>query len=472
MTKTFNMANLSLEADAEVSVRAHNQQHSGAEGVSVVPAISARQSVFPPSAVNGPDPGPGPIPKAPEPPPGARRTRPNMIPGSQRCDHCGQPGTAADMLQGWEWPGRPDGVRLHLRCEAPWKEKMTTQRVHSGAPVVAPTCSPSSDLAPPEVPTAADNILGEAIAAASYNRASDRLKPLTLSELFELEIKQREMILSPILSEKGTAMIYAYRGVGKTHVALGIAYAAASGGTFLKWSAPKPRRVLLIDGEMPAVDLKDRLLGIVAIAEKEAAPDAMRVIAGDLIEHGGIGNLADPTVQAELDKHLDGIDLLILDNLSSLTAVIRDNDQESWTTIQQWLLRLRRRGISVLLVHHAGKGGEQRGTSRREDILDTSISLRRPSDYVSSEGARFEVHFEKARGVTGDAAGPFEAKLTADPGGRPLWIIREIVDVQKAQVEGLLADGLSIRDIAEETGIPKSTVHRIKKAMEAAGNVH
>jgi putative DNA primase/helicase len=196
------------------------------------------------------------------------------------------------------------------------------------------------------------------------------------------------------------------------------------------------------------------------------------VIAGDLIEHGGIGNLADPTVQAELDKHLDGIDLLILDNLSSLTAVIRDNDQESWTTIQQWLLRLRRRGISVLLVHHAGKGGEQRGTSRREDILDTSISLRRPSDYVSSEGARFEVHFEKARGVTGDAAGPFEAKLTADPGGRPLWIIREIVDVQKAQVEGLLADGLSIRDIAEETGIPKSTVHRIKKAMEAAGNVH
>jgi len=194
------------------------------------------------------------------------------------------------------------------------------------------------------------------------------------------------------------------------------------------------------------------------------------VIAGDLVDEGGVGNLADPAVQGKIDKYLDGIELLILDNLSSLTAVIRDNDQESWTTIQQWLLRLRRRGISVLLLHHAGKAGEQRGTSRREDVLDTSISLRRPSDYVSSEGARFEVHIEKGRGITGDAAKPFEARLTADPKGQPIWAISEIADVQKVRVEALLTDGLSVRDVAEETGIPKSTVHRIKKAMETPAN--
>ena len=298
----------------------------------------------------------------------------------------------------------------------------------------------------------------------------ERLKPLTLSELFDLEIKEREMLLSPILPEKGLVMVYAYRGVGKTHVALGIGYAVASGGSFLKWTAPRARRVLLVDGEMPATSLRDRLLSIVAAAKKEAEPDAMRVIAGDLIDEGGVGNLADPAVQGELDKYLDGIELLILDNLSSLTAVIRDNDQESWTTIQQWLLRLRRRGISVLLVHHAGKAGEQRGTSRREDVLDTSISLRRPGDYVSSEGARFEVHIEKGRGITGDAAKPFEARLTADPEGQPIWAISEIADVQKVRVEALLADGLSVRDVAEETGIPKSTVHRIKKAMEMSAN--
>jgi putative DNA primase/helicase len=156
----------------------------------------------------------------------------------------------------------------------------------------------------------------------------------------------------------------------------------------------------------------------------------------------------------------------VLDNLSSLTACIRDNDAESWQPLQEWLLRLRRRGLSVLIVHHAGKGGQQRGTSRREDVLDTSISLRRSSDYSPTEGARFEVHLEKARGVHGDAARPFEAKLEAH-NGRSVWTTRELDDANRARVQALLDDGLTVRDIADETGIPRSTVGRIKKAIDA-----
>jgi putative DNA primase/helicase len=38
----------------------------------------------------------------------------------RRCDHCGQLGTGADPLHSWDWPGRPDGIRLHNRCENPW----------------------------------------------------------------------------------------------------------------------------------------------------------------------------------------------------------------------------------------------------------------------------------------------------------------------------------------------------------------
>ena len=157
----------------------------------------------------------------------------------------------------------------------------------------------------------------------------------------------------------------------------------------------------------------------------------------------------------------------MLDNLSSLTAVIRDNDAESWGPIQEWLLKLRRRGTSVLIVHHAGKGGQQRGTSRREDVLDTSISLRHAADYSPVEGAKFEVHLEKARGVHGDAARPFEAKLETKD-GVATWTTRELEDANRARVEALLDDGLSVRDIADETGISKSAVARIKKAIEAS----
>jgi hypothetical protein len=300
-------------------------------------------------------------------------------------------------------------------------------------------------------------------------RAADRLRPQDLKEFLELSIKPREMLLAPILPEKGLAMLYAARGTGKTHVALGIAFAVATGTKFLKWSAPTSRRVLLIDGEMPAAALQERFASIVASApEAELDPQNIKILAGDLVEAGGIGNLASPDVQAEIDRWLDCVDLLVLDNLSSLTAVIRDNDAESWGPIQEWLLKLRRRGISVLIVHHAGKGGQQRGTSRREDVLDTSISLRHPADYSPVEGARFEVHLEKARGVHGDDARPFEAKLDVRE-GRAIWATRELEDANRARVQALLDDGLSVRDIADETGISKSTVQRIKKAIEAAG---
>ena len=213
---------------------------------------------------------------------------------------------------------------------------------------------------------------------------------------------------------------------------------------------------------MPAAALQERLAKVVQGATAEPSDDMLTIISGDLIEEGGVGNLADPKVQAELEPHLDGVELLILDNLSSLTAVIRDNDADSWNPIQAWLLRLRRRGISVLIVHHAGKGGEQRGTSRREDVLDTSISLRRPSDYVPTERARFEVHLEKARGVHGEPAKPFEAKLE-ERGSTTVWTMRDIDDANLARVRALLEDGLSVRDIADETGIPKSTVQRLKR---------
>src|SRR6266508_4627837 len=248
---------------------------------------------------------------------------------------------------------------------------------------------------------------GDAAAGAADEQGypRQRLRPLDLQEFFALDIKPRGMVLDPIIPEKGLAMLYGTRGTGKTFIALGIGYAVATGGQFLNWQAPQPRRVLLIDGEMPAAALRDRLRSIAAGADATEAPAMLGIIAGDLLETG-IGNLASPALQAELDPWLDGVDL-----------------------------------------------------------LDTSICLRRPADYVPTEGARFEVHIEKARGIHGGHAKPFEASLdTSD--GKAVWSMKAIEDVEGARVMALLADGLSIRDIAEETCISKSRVHRLKQKLE------
>jgi putative DNA primase/helicase len=144
---------------------------------------------------------------------------------------------------------------------------------------------------------------------------------------------------------------------------------------------------------------------------------------------------------------------------------LRENDSDAWSPIQQWLLRLRRRGMSVLIVHHAGKGGEQRGTSRREDVLDTSISLRRPGDYAATEGARFEVHIEKGRGIHGEHAKPFEANLDIRD-GRAVWTMKDVEEVDRGRIAALLAAGMTVRDVAEELGISKSMAHRLKQKIE------
>jgi putative DNA primase/helicase len=298
-------------------------------------------------------------------------------------------------------------------------------------------------------------------------RPGRRLAALTAGELLTMEIPEREMLLDPVLPSKGLVMIYSKRGVGKTFVALCIAYAVASGGAYLRWAAPKPRRVLFIDGEMPLIALKERLASIAfSSAVEPPSPEHIRIIAADYQENG-IPDLATAEGVQAIEEHIaDGVDLVIVDNLSTLCRSGKENEGDSWTPIQEWALNLRRRGMSVLFVHHAGKGGAQRGTSKREDVLDTVIVLKHPEDYSPADGARFEVHLEKARGVHGDQAKPFEARLEIRDDVMK-WTMRDLENVEAQRAADLKGEGFSIRDIGAEMGISKSKAERLlKKARE------
>ena len=288
-----------------------------------------------------------------------------------------------------------------------------------------------------------------------------RYRVLTIDDFLATEFPPRELVLAPWLPSKGLAMIYGPRGIGKTHVTLGCAYAIASGGRFLRWSAAEARRVIVIDGEMPAVVLQERMNRIVEAADTAPSAEYLRFLPMDLQDGDfDLGNEAD---QRAIEPDLAGADVVIVDNISTLARIGRENEAESWLPVQEWALQQRRAGRSVVFIHHAGKGGAQRGTSRREDVLDTVIALRRPADHQADQGARFEVHFEKNRGFHGDDAKPFEASLGA---GR--WTTRDLADADMTRVVALSAEKMSVREIAEETGIAKSRVSRMQvKAREA-----
>ena len=266
-------------------------------------------------------------------------------------------------------------------------------------------------------------------------------------------------------------MLYAPRGIGKTMLSLSIGVAVASGGELLRWCAPERRRVLYVDGEMPVVSLQERLRAISRGLDAKIPNDGFRILAAD---HTAAGlSLGSEAGHLSLEPLLDDVDLLILDNLSTLCTSGSESASDAWVPMQNWLLRLRRKGIAVLLVHHAGTNGRQRGTSRREDALDTVIALRRPEDYSPEQGARFEVHFEKLRNwIDAEGAAAFEARLEACPasnGELVRWFDCALRPPLLRQAAGLFQNGLSVREVAAELRISKTEAGRMRLRLVADG---
>jgi len=295
-------------------------------------------------------------------------------------------------------------------------------------------------------------------------RKLPRAKTLTIEELMNYTFPVKEKILDPWLDTQGLAMAHAWRGVGKTHFSLGVGYAVVSAGVFLRWQAHNPRGVLFVDGEMPGAVIQERLARLIKSSEKEPMA-AFKIITPD-IQPYGMPDIATDEGQQMIEDHLDGISLIILDNLSTLVRSGRENEGDSWLPVQEWILRLRARGLSCLFIHHDGKGGIQRGTTRKEDVLDTVIGLKRPGDYRPDEGARFEVHFEKSRGVHGDAVKPFEASLITHDNYQE-WHMKDLEQSLSERVAALFKEGVPQNEIHEMLGVTRGAVAKAKKR---AGN--
>ena len=122
------------------------------------------------------------------------------------------------------------------------------------------------------------------------------------------------------------------------------------------------------------------------------------------------------------------------------------------------------------MVHHAGKGGQQRGTSKREDLLDVVIGLSRPADYDPSQGAVFISEFTKARHLTGPDAENLEMKLGGNE-DRAIWTWSTVESSTYDRVVTLAKEGLKPSEICAELDINKSTVSRHLRKARERGNV-
>lgn len=290
---------------------------------------------------------------------------------------------------------------------------------------------------------------------------------LTPSEIGKLNLPKRRPILGAWFLEGDLGFIYGPRGLGKTWLAMLIGRAISDGKAIGPWQAPEARKVLYVDGEM-AVDAS------LERAEKlaQGTENNFLLLHHEPLFHltGKVLNLTSEEAQAALTTACltQLISVLILDNISCLFT-LKENESDAWgERVLPWLLELRRHRIAVVFVHHAGRNGLMRGTSKREDAAFWSIKLSESKGEHSREGASFVATFDKNRNSTSEDAAPllWHFEKQSDGSVNPKW--KSLTTIQV--FVGLVEDGLdSCGDIAQEMGATKGWISKLAKRAEREG---
>jgi hypothetical protein len=314
---------------------------------------------------------------------------------------------------------------------------------------------------------------GQAI-ESSEQPAAITVKPI--EELLAATYPPIEFISQPVLLHPGLCLLYGPSGISKTYFVLAWAMAIASGQKFLKWQNEVPRGVLYVDGELGGRVMQQRVRMLQGGHEfLMKAP--FYTASFDDQGNGLFPDLEDPVAQLRyLNGIPDDVQLVVLDSLSTLASMEESNDYKSWGTIQRFLLGLRRRGISVIVIHHANKGGtEQSGTARRIHIMDTVLSLRA---HTAADGATpgykdVEVHVTKGRNLPPDMAEPFIATLSSPLhlGQTLAWSSGELGARKIEQIEEMLKAGMPVSAVIQELQCASSFAYRVRKRLEEAGQL-
>lgn len=286
---------------------------------------------------------------------------------------------------------------------------------------------------------------------------------LTSEELRTKKVPSAPVMLGGWLREGDYGIVYAPRGVGKTWFALGLAHAISAGESFGPWDAGEKARVLYVDGEMPLdlMQIRDRGLtrggDMIYLHHEELFHSSNRCL-----------NLADyDTRQAITELILaQNRNVIFLDNLSTLVSGVKENDSLEWEGLSNWFLELRRRHITLILVHHAGRNGEMRGTSKREDMAAWIVRL--TSDQPAVKGARFLSHFSKMPRVMADGLEDYQWHFNTED-SQEVSIGWERAE-GKDRFRSFIEDGVgNCADLAELLGVSRGRVSQMAAAGVKAG---
>lgn len=301
----------------------------------------------------------------------------------------------------------------------------------------------------------------------------------SLRQFIDKDWTPTEKIIDPWLPTAGISMLYAARGSGKTVVTLAMALHIAAGWRWLDMAVLKARRLLYIDGEMAADEVKGRLLKLEAGMGPFPAWtfENFRMLTHEDFENG-IDDLATAgrgrrMVEHEIAEHRS--EIVVLDNLSCLVRTGSENEAERWADFANWLLRFRRKGVTTLFIHHMGKDEKRgaRGSTKLEDTLNSSIRLK---TIEKAPILKLEWWHDKVRSFTPNReTRQIQVEFFKNEHGRE--VAARITEAQSMQEEveealRMQADGASLSEIAKTMGVSKATARRrVRKGKGAEGAI-
>lgn len=279
--------------------------------------------------------------------------------------------------------------------------------------------------------------------------------PLSFEELLFHKPKEKIPVIEPWLNLGNLCLLYAERGVGKSWLGLWLAHIIASNGSIGSWQA-KNRPVVYLDGEMGTDSIVARYNHIRSSSGFVEVPGTLKFWTVDQCG-GQFYNLSSIEGKTKIWPIIKDSDVIIIDNLMTVTqrADMYDTPIKIWERIQSWLINLRARNKTVILVHHTNKEGLQSGTKDKENIMDIVIQLLPCNTEPEHKGAKFRLAFEKTRSLK---SLDDTVWLLQDSGK---WDVHSIRESQRRYIIHLQAKDWKDGDICKALSISKSYMKEI-----------
>ena len=300
----------------------------------------------------------------------------------------------------------------------------------------------------------------------AHQVSSIPLTPIrTVQNLMNAEIPALQEIFYPVLQSPAIMLLLGSRGSFKTHFAMAMALAAASGKDLFTWRCDKKCRVLFLDFEMQLAVGKQRFKMLQKSLGLKPEDEMLDVWYASDNPGKAIPNVSDKKQTGALIEQCSKYDLVFLDNIGAACRGVDLNKAEEIESIRDLVTGLQYRNTSSVIVAHLGKDPSRgaRGSSAIEDLPDCILKLK--SKETSRGNNLIKVSQTKTRHHSPSEFGSFQVSVDSSYNG--LDIKHQTIRESKSQlVENeylhLLEDGLvekgTQKALGKQFGVSKSTV--------------